>query len=136
MRGAAGEEGTLFSMEAVEEGVALQEGDVEGIGQDLHPLGEDTMEEVEVLVVEEEQELLCSQEQEENPEEQGQGHARPVVPSDWPPLPPHRTPEALAVLQEELSCANEKYLLSPQVKKPSEAKVSLVSEKCHHPGHS
>ena len=87
MRGAAGEEGTLFRMKAGEDGVAPQEGDVEGIGQDLHPLGEGIVEEVEVLVVEEEQELPSSQEQGENPEEQDQGHPRPVVPSDWPPLP-------------------------------------------------
>lgn len=47
-------------MEAVEECTVLQEGDVEGIGQDLHSPVEDIMEEVEVLVVEEEQELLSS----------------------------------------------------------------------------
>ncbi|OWJ99025.1 hypothetical protein Celaphus_00019614 [Cervus elaphus hippelaphus] len=96
-------------MEAVEEGVALQEGDVEGIGQDLHSPVEDIMEEVEVLVVKEEQELLSSQEWEENREEQNQGHPRLVVPRDWPPLPLHQTLEALAVLQVDLSCANEKY---------------------------
>lgn len=58
---------------------------------------------------EEEQELVSSQEQEENPEEQDQGHPRPRGPSDRPPLPPLRAPEALAIFQEELSFGNEKY---------------------------
>lgn len=60
-------------------------------------------------MVEEEQELVSSKEQEENPEERDQGHPLPRGLRDWPPLPPLRALEALAVLQEELSCGNEKY---------------------------
>lgn len=49
-------------MEAVEEGTALQEGQVAGFQQDLQPLVEDIMQEVEMVAVEEEQELMSSQE--------------------------------------------------------------------------
>ena len=59
---ALGKEGTLIRMEAVEEGTALQEGQVAGFQQDLQPLVEDIMQEVEMVAVEEEQELMSSQE--------------------------------------------------------------------------
>ncbi|OWJ99022.1 hypothetical protein Celaphus_00019615 [Cervus elaphus hippelaphus] len=76
--------------------------------QDLQPLVEDIMQEVDVVVVEEEQELMSLQERKENPEKQDLGHPRPRAPSDWPPLPQLPALEALAVLQVELSCVNEK----------------------------
>ena len=57
---ALGKEGTLIRMEAVEEGMALQEGEVAGFQQDLQPLVEDIMQEVELVTVEEEQELMSS----------------------------------------------------------------------------
>ncbi|CAM9117243.1 unnamed protein product, partial [Rangifer tarandus platyrhynchus] len=75
-------------VEAVEEGAALEGGEVSGIGQDVQLLVLDVMEEVEVVVYEEQQQVSS--------EEQGQELARPGTPSDRPAL------EALAALQLEL----------------------------------
>ena len=55
-------------------------------------------------MAEEEQGKLSSQEREEKPEEQGQEHPSTGASSDQPPL---EALEALAVLQVELSSANE-----------------------------
>ena len=90
--------------EVVEEGEALEEGEVSGTGQEFQLLVEDIIEKVEV-VVEEEQEKVFSQEWEEKPEEQGQEHPRTGASSGQAPL---EAMEALAALQEELSSVNEK----------------------------
>ena len=68
------------------EGVALEEGEMVGIGQEVWLLvEEDSTEEVEVeLVADVEQEQLSSQEPEEKQEEQSQERARPGDPSDIP----------------------------------------------------
>lgn len=91
--GVPGEEATLYWVEAVEEGAALEEGEVAGIGQDVQLLVLDVMEEVEVVVYEEQEQVSS--------EEQGQELARPGTPSDRPAL------EALAALQLELEPVNK-----------------------------
>ena len=48
-----GIEATLFRMEAVEDGEALVDGDMAGIGQEFQLLAEDIMKEMEVVVDEE-----------------------------------------------------------------------------------
>ena len=118
----------------VEEGEALEEGEVSGTGQEFQLLVEDIIEKVEV-VVEEEQEKVFSQEWEEKPEEQGQEHPRTGASSGQAPL---EAMEALAALQMELSSVNEKdpkAYLRLQRKDHQRRKVSLELEKCHHPGH-
>ena len=68
------------------EGVALEEGEMAGIRQEVWLLvEEDSTEEVEVVVdVEQEQEQLSSQEPEEKLEEQSQERARPGAANDLP----------------------------------------------------
>ncbi|KAB0372137.1 hypothetical protein FD755_015929, partial [Muntiacus reevesi] len=90
--------------EVVEEGEALEEGEVSGIGQEFQLLVEDIIEEVE-LVVEEKQEKVSSQELEEKSEEQGQEHPMTGASSDQAPL---EEMEALAALQVELNSVNKK----------------------------
>ncbi|XP_043753423.1 LOW QUALITY PROTEIN: testis-specific Y-encoded protein 1-like [Cervus elaphus] len=90
--------------EMVEEGEALEEGEVSGIGQEFQLLVEDIIEEVE-LVVEEKQGKVSSQELEEKSEEQGQEHPMTGASSDQAPL---EEMEALAALQVELNSANKK----------------------------
>ena len=95
-------------------------------------LVEDIIEEVQVLV-EKEQGKLPSKEPEEKSEEQGREHPRKGASSDQPPL---EALEALAALQVELSSPKRPHSLSSaQEEGPLEEKVSLESEKCHHPGH-
>ena len=95
-------------------------------------LVEAIIEEAEV-VAEEEQGKLPSQEQEDKLEEQGQENPRTGASSDQPPL---EALEALAALQVELSSPKRPHSLSSaQEEGPLEEKVSLESEKCHHPGH-
>ena len=89
--GVPGEEAVLFW---VEEGAALEEGEVAGIGQEFQLLVLDVMEEVEVVVYEEQEQVSS--------EEQGQEHPRPGTPSDRPAL------EALVALQLELDPVNKK----------------------------
>ena len=92
--GAPGEEAALFWVEEVEEGAALEEGEVAGIGQEFQLLVLDVMEEVEVVVYEEQEQVSS--------EDQGQEHPRPRAPSDQPAL------EALVALQLELDPVNKK----------------------------
>ncbi|KAI4529140.1 hypothetical protein MG293_020814 [Ovis ammon polii] len=92
--GESGEEAALFWVEAVEEGAALEEGEVAGIGQEFQLLVLDVMEEVEVVVYEEQEQVFS--------EDQGQEHPRPRAPSDQPAL------EALVALQLELDPVNKK----------------------------
>ncbi|XP_060994230.1 testis-specific Y-encoded protein 3-like [Dama dama] len=106
--GVPGVEATLYWVEAVEEGAALEEGEVSGMGQDVQLLVLDVMEEVE-LVVYEEQEQVSS-------EEQGQELARPGAPSDRPAL------EALAALQLEMEPVN---------KQAERAHARLKHKNCH-----
>ena len=85
------------------------------------------------MLVEEEQGKLPSQDREEKLEEQGQEHPRKGALSDQPPL---EALEALAALQVELSSPKRPHSLSSaQEEGPLEEKVSLESEKCHHPGY-
>lgn len=91
--GVPGEEATLYWVEAVEEGAALEEGELSGTGQDVQLLVLDVMEEVEVVVYEEQEQVSS--------EEQAQELARPGTPSDRPAL------EALAALQLELEPVNK-----------------------------
>lgn len=91
--GVPGEEATLYWVEAVEEGAALEEGELSGIGQDVQLLVLDVMEEVEVVVYEEQEQVSS--------EEQAQELARPGTPSDRPAL------EALAALQLALEPVNK-----------------------------
>ncbi|XP_059740252.1 testis-specific Y-encoded protein 1-like [Bos taurus] len=97
-----GQEATLFRVEAVEEGEALVDGDVAGIGREFQLLAEDIMEEVEV-VADEEQEQRPSQELEEKTVEE-QGQERPGGPCERQELD---ALQALAALQVELSSERE-----------------------------
>uniref|UniRef100_A0A8B9WYY8 Testis-specific Y-encoded protein 1-like n=1 Tax=Bos mutus grunniens TaxID=30521 RepID=A0A8B9WYY8_BOSMU len=89
-------------VEAVEEGEALVDGDVAGIGREFQLLAEDIMEEVEV-VADEEQEQRPSQELEEKTVEE-QGQERPGGPCERQELD---AVQALAALQVELSSERE-----------------------------
>lgn len=97
-----GQEATLFRVEAVEEGEALVDGDVAGIGREFQLLAEDIVEEVEV-VADEEQEQRPSQELEEKTVEE-QGQERPGGPCERQELD---ALQALAALQVELSSERE-----------------------------
>ena len=92
--GAPEEESTLFWVEAVEEGVALEEGEVAGIRQEFQLLVLDIMEEVEVVV--------CEEQEQVSSEEQGQEHPRHRAQRDRPAL------EVLVALQLELDPMNKK----------------------------
>lgn len=92
--GAPGEEAALFWVEAVEEGAAVEEGEVAGLGQEFQLLVLDVMEEVEVVAYEEQEQVSS--------EEHVHDHPRPGALSDRPAL------EALAALQLELEPVNKK----------------------------
>ncbi|XP_061266562.1 testis-specific Y-encoded protein 3-like isoform X2 [Bos javanicus] len=92
--GAPGEEAALFWVEAVEEGAAVEEGEVAGLGQEFQLLVLDVMEEVEVVAYEEQEQVSS--------EEHVHDHPRPGALSDRPAL------EALAALQLELEPVNQK----------------------------
>lgn len=92
--GAPGEEAALFWVEAVEEGAAVEEGEVAGPGQEFQLLVLDVMEEVEVVAYEEQEQVSS--------EEHVHDHPRPGALSDRPAL------EALAALQLELEPVNQK----------------------------
>lgn len=92
--GAPGEEAALFWVEAVEEGAAVEEGEVAGPGQEFQLLVLDVMEEVEVVAYEEQEQVSS--------EEHVHDHPRPGALSDRPAL------EALAALQLELEPVNKK----------------------------
>ncbi|XP_059740282.1 testis-specific Y-encoded protein 3-like isoform X2 [Bos taurus] len=91
--GAPGEEAALFWVEAVEEGAAVEEGEVAGLGQEFQLLVLDVMEEVEVVAYEEQEQVSS--------EEHVHDHPRPGALSDRPAL------EALAALQLELEPVNK-----------------------------
>ena len=78
--GTPGEEATIFMVEAVEKGAALEEGEVAGIWQQYRLLVED-MEEVDVVVWEE-LDQVSSEEWVVKLEEQSQEHLRPGILSD------------------------------------------------------
>ncbi|XP_059740114.1 testis-specific Y-encoded protein 3-like isoform X2 [Bos taurus] len=92
--GAPGEEAALFWVEAVEEGAAVEEGEVAGLGQEFQLLVLDVMEEVEVVAYEEQEQVSS--------EEHVHDHPRPGALSDRPAL------EVLAALQLELEPVNKK----------------------------
>uniref|UniRef100_A0A8B9X1E2 Testis-specific Y-encoded protein 3-like n=1 Tax=Bos mutus grunniens TaxID=30521 RepID=A0A8B9X1E2_BOSMU len=76
--GAPGEEAALFWVEAVEEGAAVEEGEVAGLGQEFQLLVLDVMEEVEVVAYEEQEQVSS--------EEHVHDHPRPGALSDRPAL--------------------------------------------------
>ena len=99
LAGGLGKEATIFKVEVMQQGVALEEGEVAGIREELGLLVEDIMQVLEV-VAEEEQEEMQAEEREEKPQEQEQEEPEPGPTTAWPPL------EALGALQLELSTLN------------------------------
>ncbi|KAJ8777157.1 hypothetical protein J1605_014540 [Eschrichtius robustus] len=88
-------EATIFKVEVVQQGVALEEGEVAGIREELGLLVEDIMQVLEV-VAEEEQEEMQAEEREGKPQEQEQEEPEPGPTTAWPPL------EALGALQRAI----------------------------------
>lgn len=99
LAGGSGKEATIFRVEVVQQGGALEEGEVAGIREELGLLVEDILQVVEV-VVEEEQEEMQAEEREEKPQEQGQEEPE-LGPTTARPLL-----EALGALQLELNTLN------------------------------
>ncbi|KAJ8796352.1 hypothetical protein J1605_002236 [Eschrichtius robustus] len=89
---------TIFRVEVVQQGTALEEREVVGIGEELGLLVEDIIQVVEVVA--EEREQVLAEEREEKPQEQGLEMPGPRPMTAWPPL------EALEALQLELSTLN------------------------------
>eukprot|EP00069_Balaena_mysticetus_P004656 bmy_17529T0 len=133
LAGGSGEEANIFRVRVMRQGVALEEGEVAGLGEELGLLVEDIMQVVEAGA-EEEQEEEQAEEPEEKPQQQGQEE-----PGRGPGTHDRSAPAGgaggPAVRADRSECRSQQGLHLAQAHDRSEAEASLGWKKGYHLRH-